>query len=118
MSSRVVDNREAGRYEIHVGGAVAGFAEYRARPGVIVFVHTEIDPAYGGHGLGTTLAAAALDDVRRRGQRVAALCPFIAAYVNRHPEYADLAVLPDASGSPQRNAKPAMKPDPSPRDLR
>jgi predicted GNAT family acetyltransferase len=57
---------------------------------VFVFTHTQIDDAYEGHGIGSTLARGALDDVRRRGGSVVAQCPFIASYIDRHPEYADL----------------------------
>jgi predicted GNAT family acetyltransferase len=53
-------------------------------------VHTEIEPAFDGRGLGGQLARAALDDVRRRGVRAVARCPFIAGYIERHPEYQDL----------------------------
>jgi predicted GNAT family acetyltransferase len=52
------------------------------------FVHTEIDPAFEGRGLGSKLAAGALADVRAHGDRIAATCPFIAAYLKRHPEEA------------------------------
>jgi predicted GNAT family acetyltransferase len=53
-------------------------------------VHTEIEPAFEGEGFGSALVSGALDDVRARGKRVRPLCPFVAAYVKRHPEYADL----------------------------
>lgn len=94
MGITVVDNFDARRYEIHIDGDPAGFAEYRVRPGMFVFVHTEIDPAYGGQGLGGTLASAALADVRQRGFRIVALCPFMVGYVGKHPEYADLTATP------------------------
>jgi predicted GNAT family acetyltransferase len=55
-----------------------------------VFTHTEVDPAFEGHGIGSALAAGALDDARRRGLVVVPSCPFIRAYITRHPEYADL----------------------------
>ena len=60
-------------------GALAGFAVYRLAPGRITFVHTEIDDAYAGQGLGGQLARAALDDVRGRGLAVRPDCPFIRA---------------------------------------
>jgi predicted GNAT family acetyltransferase len=44
----------------------------------------------GGHGHGSTLVRAALDDVRARGLSVIPLCPFVKAYIEKHPEYADL----------------------------
>jgi uncharacterized protein len=87
---RIADNPAERRYEAHVGDRLAGFAEYRAVPGRIVFIHTEVLPEFEGHGVGSRLAAGALDDVRARGLGMTPKCPFIAAYVRRHPQYADL----------------------------
>ena len=87
---RVVDNPAELRYELQVDGSPAGFIAYRREPGVIVLVHTDIDPAYEGQGLGSKLVAGALDDLRSRGLRLVPLCPFVAAYLRRHPETADL----------------------------
>ena len=61
-----------------------------SRPGRITFVHTEIDDAYAGQGLGGKLARAALDDVRARGLAVRPDCPFIKGWIAKHPDYADL----------------------------
>ena len=88
--AEVRDNPERDRYEIVVDGQVAGFAQYAQRPGRIFFVHTEIDPAYEGQGLGSALAAGALSDARARGLRVVPLCRFIASYLDRHPQYSDV----------------------------
>jgi predicted GNAT family acetyltransferase len=90
MSGTVVDAPERSRYEISVDGALGGFAMYRLAPGRIIFVHTEIDDAYAGHGLGGKLARAALDDVRTRGLAVQPDCPFIAGWIAKHPDYATL----------------------------
>ena len=90
---RVVDNPAQGRYELHLGDRLVGFSAYVARPARIVFTHTEVDGAYEGQGLGSKLARGALDDVRRRGLRATPRCPFIAAYIRRHPEYRDLVDL-------------------------
>jgi uncharacterized protein len=86
----IVDNPSEGRYEARVGGAVAGSAFYDFEPGRVVFLHTEVDPAYEGHGVGSRLAKGALDDVRARGLRVTPRCPFIATYIRHHPEYREL----------------------------
>ena len=86
----VTNNEAESRYEIHVDGQLAGFADYSVAPGVIAIPHTEVDPAFEGRGLGSQLARAALDDIRRQGMQVAPHCPFIATYITRHPEYADL----------------------------
>jgi predicted GNAT family acetyltransferase len=89
-STTVTDAPERSRFEISVDGTPAGFAVYRLAPGRITFVHTEIDDAYAGQGLGGKLARAALDDVRARGLAVRPDCPFIRGWIARHPDYADL----------------------------
>ena len=94
MSSEVtvVDNKEHHRYEVHVGGALAGILAYSVRDGVVVMPHTVVEPQYEGRGLGGLMAEHALNDVRERGLKVAPQCWFIAAYIERNPEYADLVV--------------------------
>lgn len=86
----VHDAQGAERYEARVDGVLAGFAEYRRRDGRTVFTHTEVDDAFEGRGVGGALARAALDDVRRRGERAVPVCPFIADWIERHPDYDDL----------------------------
>jgi predicted GNAT family acetyltransferase len=82
------DDPENDRYVVEVDGEVAGFTVYHLRRGPrYFFVHTEIDPAFEGHGVGTALARYALDDVRSKGAKIVPLCPFIAAWIERHPEY-------------------------------
>lgn len=87
---QVTDNRDEARYEAHLDGEPAGRLYYRERPDSIVFVHTEVDEEYEGHGIGGRLVSGALDDIRSRGLSVTPLCQFAAGYIRRHPEYADL----------------------------
>ena len=86
----VKTNEERSRFEVYADGELAGFAVYRRRPGRMIFVHTEIDPAFEGRGLGSQLVAQSLDTVRSSGEQVVPLCPFYAAFIERHPEYEDL----------------------------
>jgi predicted GNAT family acetyltransferase len=86
----VARNDERQRYEAMVDGTVAGSALFRSKPGVTNFYHTEVDPAFEGKGVGSVLARRALDDVRARGEKVVADCPFIAGWIKRHPDYQDL----------------------------
>ncbi len=98
----VQDAPERERYEARAGDEVAGFSIYeRADPGgdgrgepLFVFIHTEVEPAYEGEGVGGTLVRGALDDVRRRGAQVVANCPFVRSWIERHPEYQDLVFEP------------------------
>jgi uncharacterized protein len=91
----VVDRPREHRYVVRSGGAVVGEARYRRAGDRVVFTHTEVDPASGGHGLGSRLVQAALDDVRRQGARVVPRCPFVASWIGDHREYADLVDAPD-----------------------
>src|SRR6478735_488398 len=88
--TEVRNNRDRSRYEAFVDGKLAGFAQYVMRGGRIVLVHTEIHDEFEGKGVGSALAKGALDDLRSRGLPVVPLCPFIAGYIGRHPEYRDL----------------------------
>ncbi|NKY11681.1 GNAT family N-acetyltransferase [Cellulomonas hominis] len=89
----VVDATDHHRFEaLAPDGTVLGVAAYRRRPGVVVFTHTEVDAAYEGQGIGSTLVAAALDAVRAAGERIVPLCPFVRRYVADQPEYADLVM--------------------------
>lgn len=86
------DSADDGRFEILVGTAVAGFADYSVADGVVTMPHTVIEKEHDGQGLGGKLAAFALDTVRERGLKVRPLCSFIKGYVAKHEEYADLVV--------------------------
>jgi uncharacterized protein len=88
--AEVVHVPEAKRYQLRLGGKRVGEAAYHRRDGRISFLHTEVDPALEGHGFGSRLAAAALDDARAQGLEVVPLCPFMAAFIDRHDEYEDL----------------------------
>jgi predicted GNAT family acetyltransferase/glutaredoxin len=90
----VVNVPEAHRYELLLDGDRIGELAYRQRKDRIAFTHTNVNPAYEGRGLGSRLAEAALADARRQGLAVVPLCPFIAWYLERHPEHGDL-VAPD-----------------------
>ncbi len=91
MSELVVrDNPEELRYEALRDGQLVGLIRYRTEPGVVVLVHTEVDEAVEGTGIGSQLVRGALDDIRASGLRLVPVCPFVAAYLRRHPEYSDL----------------------------
>lgn len=90
MTIEVIDAAERTRYEAVRDGTVLGFAEYQRTHELVVFTHTEIDPAYEGQGVGGALVRGALDHVRELGLKALPVCPFVQAWLQRHPDYADL----------------------------
>jgi uncharacterized protein len=87
VEPRVVDNPEELRYELWQDDRLAGQIRYTIREdGRVVLVHTEIDPSLEGRGLGNSLVQGALDDLRERGLEYVPLCPFVRAYLQRHPQ--------------------------------
>ena len=90
---QIVRNDAQQRYELRLGNEVAAKAEYSEAGGMVRFTHTEVDERYEGQGLGSKLAAFALDDVKSRGMKALPQCQFIAKYIARHEkEYGDLVV--------------------------
>lgn len=87
MEPRVVDNPGELRYELRLGDALAGHLRYTIEDdGTVVLVHAEVDPQREGQGLGSVLVQGALDDLRERGLEYVPVCPFVTAYLRRHPQ--------------------------------
>ena len=87
---QIRDNPEQQRFELDLGDGAFAIAEYRLRPGVILFTHTEVPPAHQGQGIGSALIRFALRSAREGGLKVVPICPFFAAYIKRHAEEQDL----------------------------
>lgn len=86
---KVRNNEKAHQYEVEVDGEVA-FIQYEPTANGIILIHTEVPEALEGHGIAAKLAQTALDDARAQGLAVIPLCPYVARYIRRHPDYADL----------------------------
>lgn len=89
MADAVRDNTARHRFELEVDGHVA-FSNYRREGGTLTILHTEVPSALGGRGVGSALVRGLLDIARAQGLKVKPLCPFVSAYIGKHPEYADL----------------------------
>ncbi len=86
----VRDNVERKRFEIDLGGGAVAIAEYTLPEGIIMFTHTEVPPEHEGKGIGKALIVAGLAAARERGLKVIPICPFFAAYMQKHAEVQDL----------------------------
>lgn len=93
--AEVTDNALRRRYEMVADGATA-YVTYVRHGNRLTLVHTEVPKALSGRGVGSSLATAVLEEVRRRGRHVAVECEFLEAFINRHPEFADLVIEDDA----------------------
>ncbi|MCV7054696.1 GNAT family N-acetyltransferase [Mycolicibacterium gilvum] len=83
--------QESDRFSISVDGKKAGFTEFVDHENQRIFPHTEIDDEFGGRGLATILVRGALDATRDAGLRVVPVCSMVAGFIDKNPEYKDIA---------------------------
>lgn len=90
MAVVVTDNKQHERFEIHVDGELAGFAEYQSQRGIIAFMHTEIEPGFQGQGLAGQLIGESLDAAAAADMHVLPFCPFVLRHIQKHDKYRSL----------------------------
>ncbi|MET0417555.1 MAG: GNAT family N-acetyltransferase [Actinoplanes sp.] len=91
MSFTVEDSPERERFEAHdEQGTLAGMLTYQVTGPIVAYTHTRVEPAFEGHGVGSALARAAMDDARAKGRTVVPICPFLSEWLTKHPEYEKL----------------------------
>jgi predicted GNAT family acetyltransferase len=90
METSLVDNRQAGRFELHTQGEIAGFLAYERNGDVVSLTELGTDLRRAGQGLGLILVRKALDAVSAEGCSVRPVCPFVRDFIRRHPVYLDL----------------------------
>jgi uncharacterized protein len=87
----VRDNPDQRQFEAYVDGELAGFSAYELTDGGIMIMHTEVDDAFEGQGVGSAMVRQVLDLIRADGElKVTVLCPFVNAWLRRHPDYQEL----------------------------
>jgi len=105
----VRDNAKELRYELlDDSGAMIGEIRYVLEAGAVALVHTEVDPEFQGHGLASELVQGAINDLRERGLKMIPVCPYVRAWLRRHPEQADLAAEPLTGLRPSTNERSDM----------
>jgi predicted GNAT family acetyltransferase len=100
----ILDDEAASRYEAREDGELAGFIDYIVKRDRIALIHTETLAAYKGHGIAERLVRFALGDARQRSLRVIAICPYVRAFVERHPEVQDIVVGMDSAAKDEGHA--------------
>ena len=89
MTMQVTDHPARHRFELSLDGHTA-IASYRREGNVLIIYHTEVPREFEGRGVGSALVKGVLESARADGMKVKPLCSFVAAYMDRHPEYSDL----------------------------
>src|SRR5262245_17827018 len=90
VNSGITDNPAMNRFEMKLDEDDVASIYYRSEEGRLVVVHTEVPFMFSGQGIASRLARAVLDELHKRGLKVASRCPFFSAYLAKHPEYSDL----------------------------
>lgn len=99
--STVIDNVEAGRFELHVDGELRSFANYRERSGALVVPHVETIRRYRGNGFAERLMDGVVKDLRETGRGIVPICPYAVEYLRARPATHDLL-----SRQPNRGENP------------
>ncbi|ADY27303.1 acetyltransferase (plasmid) [Deinococcus proteolyticus MRP] len=97
MQLDIRHNETEQRYEAYQDGQLVGHLAYEDLGNAALLTHTEIDPQSGGKGYGSQLVAGALEGLRQQGKSVVPQCPFVASFIQKHPEYLEL-VHPNQRG--------------------
>ncbi|WP_248312133.1 GNAT family N-acetyltransferase [Bosea sp. BK604] len=88
-SAVVTEDTGANRFNMALEGGIA-YATFRRQDGLLIISHTEVPRALRGRGIGSQLVHGIFELARRRGEKILPVCPFVADWAHRHPEYADL----------------------------
>jgi predicted GNAT family acetyltransferase len=86
-SYELIDNTGKKQYEFHVGEYTPKIEYIKSNNGEIYLTHTEVPVALEGQGIGSQLVEKALKNIEKQGLRLVPLCPFVAGYIKKHPEW-------------------------------
>jgi uncharacterized protein len=82
----IINNEQEKQFEIHDEGELA-FLQYRFHNDELYLMHTFVPDKLAGKGIASALAAFALNWAKDNDRKVKVYCPFVAAFLKRHPEY-------------------------------
>jgi len=89
----ITDVPERERFEARdEAGELAGVLTYQLSGTIIAYTHTKVEPEFEGHGAGSALARAGMDDARAKGRMVVPICPFLKGWLDEHKEYEPIVV--------------------------
>ena len=89
---KLIDNVALHQYEFRIGDLIPRIEYIKTKNGEIYLTHPEVPSALEGKGVGSSLVRLALEDIERQQLRLVPLCPFVAGYVQKHPEWKRLVM--------------------------
>lgn len=84
---KLIDNENKHQYEFHIDDKIAKMEYIKSASGEIYLIHTEVPAGLGGRGVGSQLAEKVLTDIERQKLRLIPLCPFVAGFIHKYPEW-------------------------------
>jgi len=91
MDIPVSNNEQQQQFEVHADDETA-VLQYRFHNGEIWLMHTEVPLKLEGRGIASALAHYSLEWAKENKIKANVLCPFVAIYLKRHPEYNEIVV--------------------------
>ena len=84
---KLTDNKDKKQYEFHIEGFTPKIEYIKNNNGEIYLTHTEVPDQLGGRGIGSELVKQVLENIEKQGLRLVPLCPFVAGYIQKHPDW-------------------------------
>ncbi|WP_350284455.1 GNAT family N-acetyltransferase [uncultured Croceitalea sp.] len=91
MKYTLINNEAAKQYEFHIDAQVPKI-EYIKTKDKIYLTHTEVPRSLEGKGIATALVLQVLEDIKQKELTLVPMCPFVAMYIKRHPEWKSLVL--------------------------
>lgn len=88
----LINNTDSNQYEFHIDGYIPKIEYVKSANGEIYLTHTEVPYELEGRGIGSQLAYKVLEDIKTQGLRLVPLCPFVAGYIKKHPEWKEIVM--------------------------
>lgn len=90
---QLINNKEKQQYEYHVSGLIPLIEYVFNGDNAIYLTHTEVPMQLEGQGIGTCLVKDVLEDIDKNNMKVVPLCPFVAGYIQKHPEWRRIVMI-------------------------
>ena len=92
---KIINNEKALHFETLLSNGEFAFIEYRWHQGNLVLMHTLVPEGFEGKGIAAALAKFVLEYAKEKQLQIVVYCPYVNAYLKKHPEYQVLVAKQD-----------------------